>query len=178
MYTYEFYVSISLVVLLTIISAMTLYDCFIEPVIICIKNKIKTKHEKEISIEEINNWLTKLNEDEELFKLFQDAVEGKFANLPALPVNPFVKAVYPCPDPERKHCIAWPDRCEECGGDGQVCSTIINLNELCNIESPVVNTEIKLTHDQEITEEMSKQLADYIVQLQKANSDIYKNIWH
>lgn len=176
-YSYEFYISIFFFIFLAGILAIITYNCFIQPVISWLKYKIKSRTEKEVPFEEVEKWINKIIEDEQLFQMFKDAAEGKFADLPPLGNESYVRVTYPCTDPERKHCVAWPDRCEDCGGDGEICSTLINLNKLCNIDSPVTAT-VKLSHDNDITEEMSKQLAEYILKLQEANSNILKSIWH
>lgn len=44
----------------------------------------------------------------------------------------YVEVVYPCTKEIKEKCVAWPDRCEEVGGDGKTCGkTIINLSKLC-----------------------------------------------
>lgn len=53
-----------------------------------------------------------------------------------LPQNDYVRVTYKCNPEDREKCIAWPDRCEDVGGDGgECCSTILNLSKLCGIDS-------------------------------------------
>jgi len=46
----------------------------------------------------------------------------------------FVEIAYPCTAEDKAKCIAWPDRCEEVGGDGVLCKRVINLSKLCGVE--------------------------------------------
>ena len=50
-------------------------------------------------------------------------------------VTDFVEVRYPCTKKDKDNCIAWPDRCEDVGGDGETCGkAIINLSKLCGVD--------------------------------------------
>lgn len=45
----------------------------------------------------------------------------------------YVKVTYPCEGHDK--CIAWPDRCEDVGGNGENCCTVLlNLSKLCGVQ--------------------------------------------
>lgn len=66
--------------------------------------------------------------------------------------NDYALVAYKCPGHDK--CIAWPDRCEDIGGDGEVCTTLINLSKLCGVQKtedgfiPKVDTKAMLTPDE------------------------------
>ena len=45
--------------------------------------------------------------------------------------NDWVRVTYPCPGHD---CLAFPDRCEDVGGDGETCSMLLNMSKLCGAE--------------------------------------------
>lgn len=48
----------------------------------------------------------------------------------------YVEIYYPCTPDIKAKCLAWPDRCEDVGGDGETCGKkIINLSKLCGVSS-------------------------------------------
>jgi hypothetical protein len=50
--------------------------------------------------------------------------------------NDWVQVSYPCTFKDKQKCVAWPDRCEDAGGDGVTCgTTFINLSKLCGTET-------------------------------------------
>lgn len=45
----------------------------------------------------------------------------------------YVKVTYPCEGHDK--CIAWPDRCEDIGGNGgNYCTVMLNLSKLCGVQ--------------------------------------------
>lgn len=66
--------------------------------------------------------------------------------------NDYALVTYKCSGHDK--CIAWPDRCEDVGGDGEVCTTLINLSKLCGVQKtedgfiPKVDTKAILTPDE------------------------------
>lgn len=66
--------------------------------------------------------------------------------------NDYALVAYKCPGHDK--CVAWPDRCEDVGGDGEVCTTLINLSKLCGVQKtddgfiPKVDTKAMLTPDE------------------------------
>lgn len=73
--------------------------------------------------------------------------------------NHYALVTYKCPGHDG--CVAWPDRCEDVGGDGETCSTLINLSKLCGIED---NDEIipKINPKELLTPEEVKTLSDIV----------------
>lgn len=67
----------------------------------------------------------------------------------AISNNDYALVTYKCPGHDK--CIAWPDRCEDVGGDGEVCTTLINLSKLCGVQKtedgfiPKIDTKEMLT---------------------------------
>ena len=64
--------------------------------------------------------------------------------------NDYVRVTYPCLGHE---CCAYPDRCEDVGGDGENCSMLLNLSRLCGVEEAkkyVVQNDPKMLSDEEI----------------------------
>ena len=51
--------------------------------------------------------------------------------------NDYALVEYKCPGHDK--CVAWPDRCEDVGGDGETCTTVINLSKLCGVQKGDVN---------------------------------------
>jgi len=108
------------------------------------------------STEISNNEVLKFIED----SMFIDFVHNCILN-PSdkpLPQNDYVKVTYKCSPEDREKCIAWPDRCEDVGGDGDCCSTIINLSKLCGIES----NKTENVNDKILTAEEVNELANAI----------------
>lgn len=66
--------------------------------------------------------------------------------------NDYALVTYKCPGHDK--CIAWPDRYEDIGGDGEVCTALINLSKLCGVQKtgngfiPKVDTKAMLTPDE------------------------------
>lgn len=47
-----------------------------------------------------------------------------------------VKVLYPCTAEDKEKCTAWPDHCEECGGDREFCGyEYVDLAKLCSIKN-------------------------------------------
>lgn len=87
------------------------------------------KEEQEVSNEE----LKKIVEDEYFFDFIKNCLEHPENMTPAIQ-DECVEVSYPCGGHDK--CVAWPDRCEECGGDGITCGKkIINLSKLCRVPS-------------------------------------------
>ena len=68
---------------------------------------------------------------EAFIRLVEDCIENPESTTEASQ-NDYVLVEYKCPGHD---CIAWPDRCEDVGGDGETCTTLINLSKLCGVES-------------------------------------------
>ena len=64
----------------------------------------------------------------------------------------WVQVTYPCTFKDKQQCVAWPDRCEDVGGDGETCgTTFINLSRLCGCETAGTlpkNTGLVLTKEE------------------------------
>lgn len=77
-----------------------------------------------------------LTKDEWERACFLDFVESCIENPDTktkLDPSDYVRVVYPCEGHDK--CIAWPDRCEDVGGDGEnCCSMLVNLSKLCGVE--------------------------------------------
>ena len=77
------------------------------------------------------------------------------------PASGIVKVVYPCTAADKEKCIAWPDRCEECGGDGETCGyEYIDLAKLCGVDTDENKEEPRGS----ITPEEAKQLAEKLLE--------------
>lgn len=114
---------------------------------------------KEISQEEVGKFV----EDQCFINFIKDCIEEK---IPENKMNysDYAIVTYPCTSEDKEKCIAWPDRCQECGGDGETCGTkIINLTKLCNVKTgdifikPNIET---LTKDE--AAKLSEELANFI----------------
>ena len=76
--------------------------------------------------------------------------------------NDYVRVTYPC---HGHDCCAFPDRCEDVGGDGETCSMLLNLSQLCGVEEAknyVVKNDPKMLSDEEI-----QTLSDILTKLKK-----------
>lgn len=82
----------------------------------------------EISIEETK----RIIEDSMFLDFVQECILNPEESQ-ALPQNDYVRVTFPCTDKDK--CVAWPDRCSDVGGNGETCSSILNLSKLCGIES-------------------------------------------
>ena len=74
--------------------------------------------------------------------------------------NDYVRVTYPCTGHD---CCAFPDRCEDVGGNGETCSMLLNLSRLCGVEEVknyVVRNDPKMLSNEEI-----QQLAKIIKKL-------------
>lgn len=74
--------------------------------------------------------------------------------------NDYIRVTYPCPGHD---CCAFPDRCEDVGGNGETCSMLLNLSRLCGVEEVknyVVRNDPKMLSNEEI-----QQLAKIIKKL-------------
>ena len=109
------------------------------------------------STEISNNEVLKFIED----SMFIDFVHNCILDPSDKPLlqNDYVKVTYKCSSEDREKCIAWPDRCEDVGGDSNCCSTIINLSKLCGIES----NKTENVNDKILTAEEVNELAKAIV---------------
>lgn len=55
-----------------------------------------------------------------------------------------VKVLYPCTAEDKEKCTAWPDHCEECGGDREFCGyEYVDLAKLCSIKNTDKTSESK-----------------------------------
>lgn len=77
--------------------------------------------------------------------------------------NEYALVEYKCPGHDK--CIAWPDRCEDVGGDGQTCTTLINLSKLCGIESSSEIHGALVDKRKMLTTEEAKVLANIVGRL-------------
>lgn len=96
--------------------------------------------EHNISIEEVEKWLENL-EFSDFVKsciLSPEQMKNRCLN------SGIVKVLYPCTAEDKKKCTAWPDRCEECGGDGEFCGyEYVDLAKLCGIKNTDKTSENK-----------------------------------
>jgi len=80
--------------------------------------------------------------DEEVAKMVEDQCFMDFVKSCIENKNPkeeiqssdFVEITYPCTAEDKEKCIAWPDRCEDVGCDGNFCKRIINISKLCGVK--------------------------------------------
>lgn len=84
----------------------------------------------EISAEEV----TKMVEDQCFFDFVKSCIEDPNQQSTNVPSD-YVTITYPCTAIDKEKCVAWPDRCEDVGGDGTICKRIINLSKLCGVEN-------------------------------------------
>lgn len=118
---------------------------------------------EEISVEEVEKTLEN--------QAFIDFIQSCISNpdeVKASAVSPcdYVDVVYECSAEDKKKCIAWPDRCEECGGDGEKCHTLINLSKLCGVEE---NKAIFIRDKDKMTTEEAAQLSAALTDFIRGN---------
>jgi hypothetical protein len=91
-------------------------------------------------------------------------VDGKAEEV-IMPSSDFVEICYPCSAKDKEKCVAWPDRCEDVGGDGTLCRKIINLSKLVGVgsEKSVFIKDKDLVTDNE-AKQLSEILASYFNQ--------------
>ena len=122
---------------------------------------------KEVSIEEIEKWL----ENKEFFDFIESCI-SRPEQIKNECSNSVVKIAYPCTAEDKEKCVAWPDRCEECGGDGEFCGyEYIDLAKLCGVEN--LNKTSK-NSGPSITPDEAKQLAEKLLEFIK-ESELYSN---
>ena len=80
-----------------------------------------------ITIEEAQ----KMVEDMMFFNFVQDCILNPSETKP-VQKNDYVKVVYDC---EQDKCVAYPDRCNDVGCNGNGHTVIVNLSKLCGIDS-------------------------------------------
>lgn len=116
---------------------------------------------KEISMEEVEKWL----ENKEFFDFIRSCISHPEQMKNGCSTSGIVKIVYPCTAEDKEKCVAWPDRCEECGGDGQTCGyEYVDLAKLCGVES---SNKISENPGPSITPEEAKQLAEKLLEFVK-----------
>ena len=116
---------------------------------------------KEIPMEEVEKWL----ENKEFFDFIRSCISHPEQMKNGCSTSGIVKIVYPCTAEDKEKCIAWPDRCEECGGDGQTCGyEYVDLAKLCGVES---SNKISENPGPSITPEEAKQLAEKLLEFVK-----------
>lgn len=111
---------------------------------------------KELSEEEVK----KMIDDQCFIEFIQSCIES--CDCEQSKSTDFVEVCYPCTAADKSKCIAWPDRCEDVGGDGTVCKKIINLSKLCGVapEQTVVVRDKSLVTDSE-AKQLSEILTNY-----------------
>jgi len=73
----------------------------------------------------------------------------------------WVEVTYPCTKEDKEKCVAWPDRCQECGGDGETCGkSVINLSKLCGVDK---KDSIFIKDKETITPQEAKLLSDTLI---------------
>lgn len=116
---------------------------------------------KEISMEEVEKWL----ENKEFFDFVRSCISHPEQMKNGCSTSGIVKIVYPCTAEDKEKCVAWPDRCEECGGDGQICGyEYVDLAKLCGVES---SNKISENPGPSITPEEAKQLSEKLLEFVK-----------
>lgn len=86
---------------------------------------------KDIPMEEVEKWV----ENKEFFDFIESCISHPEKMEKNCSNSGIVKIIYPCTAEDKAKCVAWPDRCEECGGDGQTCGyEYIDLAKLCGVE--------------------------------------------
>lgn len=115
---------------------------------------------EDVSIEEV----TKSLENQAFMEFIQSCISNpeEISKSSVTPCD-YVDVVYNCSVKDKEKCVAWPDRCEECGGDGEKCHTIINLSKLCGVEqsqSIFVRDKDKMTAEE--AAQISAALTDFI----------------
>lgn len=116
---------------------------------------------KEVSIEEVEKWL----ENKEFFDFIESCISHPEQMKNECSNSGIVKVVYPCTAEDKEKCVAWPDRCEECGGDGQICGyEYIDLAKLCGVENP---NKTSKNSGPSITPDEAKQLAEKLLEFVK-----------
>lgn len=112
---------------------------------------------KDIPIEDVEKWL----ENKEFFDFIESCIRHPEQMENKGPASGIVKVVYPCTAADKEKCIAWPDRCEECGGDGETCGyEYIDLAKLCGVDTDENKEEPRGS----ITQEEAKQLAEKLLE--------------
>lgn len=116
---------------------------------------------RDVSIEEVEKWL----ENKEFFDFIESCISHPEQMKNECSTSGIVKIVYPCTAEDKEKCVAWPDRCEDCGGDGQVCGyEYIDLAKLCGVENPNKTLE---NSSPSITPDEAKQLAEKLLEFAK-----------
>lgn len=71
---------------------------------------------------------------EAFIRFIEDCIENP-SSTTEVSQNDYVLVEYKCPGRDCRNCVAWPDRCEDVGCDGETCTKLINLSKLCGVES-------------------------------------------
>ena len=108
--------------------------------------------------------VAKMVEDQCFMDFIKSCIEDKIPETENHPSD-FVEIAYPCTAEDKAKCIAWPDRCEDVGCDGNVCKRIINLSKLCGAESDksIFIKDTSLVSDKE-AKQLSEVLTNYFKQ--------------
>ena len=123
---------------------------------------------KDISIEEVEKYL----ENKEFFDFVKSCILSPKQMKNKCSNSCIVKVFYPCTAEDKEKCVAWPDRCEECGGDGEFCGyEYIDLAKLCGVEN--LNKTSK-NSGSSITPDEAKQLAEKLLEFVK-ESELHSN---
>ncbi len=100
---------------------------------------------------------------EAFIKFIEDCLENPSSTTEASQ-NDYVLVEYDCPGHDK--CIAWPDRCEDVGGDGEKCTTLINLSKLCGVQKGKIKL-IPPDKNAILTPEEVKILSDIVARYNK-----------
>lgn len=77
--------------------------------------------------------LTKEEWETECFlNYIKGCIQSPSKGLDPFNAGDYVRITYPCPG--HLECGAWPDNCENVGGDGETCSMLLNISKLCKTE--------------------------------------------
>lgn len=132
----EMYIGVGLIGFCGIIMGWVFISCFISPMIDSIKfriKKFKQRNTKDISMEELMDWLDQV----ELEKIIVDYAQGK--GIPVIKAedqSDYVDITFPCVGYE---CACSPQR-EDCCFNGSMidgkfyCKVKFNLGKLCGVE--------------------------------------------
>lgn len=103
--------------------------------------------------------ISKEDWEKECFLHFVESCIENPENENKLNSSDYVRVTYPCTGHDK--CIAWPDRLDEVGCDGETCSMIVNISKLCGIE----DSADKLLQDSYDPERLTKEEIDTLANI-------------
>lgn len=123
---------------------------------------LNTENVEEIPIEDLQKFLDDTNFVDDVKYWIEHPESGTITQSS----DGRVKVQVPCLDPKREKCPAWPDRCEECGGDGINCTSYVDLYKLCGVE-PLPSSKKEPNPKELLTKEEIDLLANVLDKLNK-----------